>query len=69
MVGLFDYLKHQHKIAAKDVLEIIDAYPEFIMQNRRDLLRKKVDLIRSTSKQGPTFIKVLIKRHPDLFLK
>jgi hypothetical protein len=44
-VGLFDMLRIQHKVKASDVVEIIDAFPEFVLQNRKDLLRKKIDLI------------------------
>lgn len=69
MVGLFDYLKQQHNIGASEVLEILEEYPEFIMQNRRDLLRKKIELIKTYSKQSETFIRTVIRRHPDLFLK
>jgi len=36
--GFFDYLKIQHGIKASKVIEILDTYPEFVMQNRRDLL-------------------------------
>jgi len=43
--GLFDLLKKQHKIKASDVVEIIDAYPEFVLQNKKDLLRRKIELI------------------------
>jgi hypothetical protein len=30
-VGLFDLLKKNHNIKASDVVEIIDAYPEFVL--------------------------------------
>lgn len=69
-VGLFDLLKKNHNIKASDVVEIIDAYPEFVLQNRKDLIRKKIDLIRKANKNmSDVFVKALIKRHPDLFLK
>ena len=69
-VGLFDLLKKQHNIKASDVVEIIDAYPEFALQNKKDLMRRKIELILKHSKGlNDTFIKSLIKRHPELFLK
>jgi hypothetical protein len=69
-VGLFDLLKKNHNIKASEVVEIIDSYPEFILQNRKDLIRKKIELIRKADKNiSDVFIKALIKRHPDLFLK
>lgn len=69
-MGLFDLLKRQHKIKGSDVVEIIDAFPEFVFQNKKDLIRRKIDLIEKNSKGlNDTFIKSLIKRHPDLFLK
>lgn len=45
MTGLFDYLKMHHNIKASFVVKLLDTYPEFILQNRRDLIRKKVNLI------------------------
>jgi hypothetical protein len=70
MVGLFDLLRKDLGIKATDVVQIIDAYPEFVLQNRKDLLRKKVALIRKGNKNlSDTFIRNLLKRHPDLFLK
>ena len=70
LVGLFDLLRKDLGIKATDVVHIIDAYPEFVLQNRKDLLRKKVALIRKGNKNlSDTFIRNLLKRHPDLFLK
>lgn len=70
LVGLFDLLRKDLGIKATDVVHIIDAYPEFVLQNRKDLLRKKVALIRKSNKNlSDTFIRNLVKRHPDLFLK
>lgn len=69
-VGLFDLLKKQHKIKASEVVEIIEAYPEFVLQNKKDLLRRKIDLIQRNMKgTNDTLIRSVIKRHPDLFLK
>ncbi len=69
-VGLFDLLRINHGIKASEVVEIIDAFPEFVLQNRKDLLRKKIELIQKNTKNlSNTYIKALIKRHPDLLLK
>jgi hypothetical protein len=70
MTGLFDYLKMHHNIKASFVVKLLDTYPEFVLQNRRDLIRKKVDLILQYSPhRSEGYIRNLIKRHPDLFLK
>ncbi|CDW81088.1 UNKNOWN [Stylonychia lemnae] len=66
---LFDYCRKELDIPAKDVVEIIDAFPEFIFQNKRNLLQKKVELIQKHSKCSVIYLRTLIKRHPDLFLK
>lgn len=69
-VGLFDLLRLNHGIKAGEVVQIIDAFPEFVLQNRKDLLRKKIELIQKNTKNlSNTYIKALIKRHPDLLLK
>jgi hypothetical protein len=44
-VGLFDILRINHKIKAAEVVEIIDKFPEFVYQNKKDLIRRKVELI------------------------
>lgn len=49
MVGFFDYMKRQHNIKAEKVIVLLKQYPEFIMQNRKDLLAKKIDLINKNS--------------------
>lgn len=69
-VGLFDFLKQRHNIKGSEVVQIIDAFPEFVFQNKKDLLRKKIELIQTHSKNlSPNYIRHLIRRHPDLFLK
>lgn len=42
MTGLFDFLGRNHGIKASYVIKILDTYPEFIMQNRRNLFTKKM---------------------------
>lgn len=39
------------------------------MLNRRDMITKKVDLIKNNSNKTSTYMRNLIRRHPDLFLK
>jgi len=39
--GVFDTLKIQG-LSAKDVLSILDIYPEFALQNRQQMLLKKI---------------------------
>lgn len=69
-VGLFDLLRLNHQIKASDIVEMIDNFPEFAYQNKKDLIRRKVELIRKHQKTlSDTFIRQVIKRHPDLFLK
>lgn len=54
---------------ANEVVELLDNFSEFVYQNKKDLLRKKIDLIKNHSKLSETYIRTLIRRHPDLFLK
>jgi len=68
--SLFDFMKSKG-ISAKDTKNIIDAYPDFAMQYRRELIIKKSKLIESNSplKVDLKYMRQLLKRHPDLFLK
>jgi hypothetical protein len=68
-VGLFDYLRTEHRIKASEVVEILDNFPELVLQNKKDLIKRKVDLIQKQSKQTDTYVRNLLRRHPDLFLK
>lgn len=62
-------MKHQHDLKASEVIKILDQYPEMVLQNRRDLLKKKFDLVMNNSPaRSPIYIRSLFKRHPDLFL-
>jgi len=68
--GLFDYLKWKHNIGAREVISILDNYPEFALQNRQELIQKKFRLIhKSNPNLSPIFIRNLFRRHPDMFLK
>lgn len=72
LTGLFDYMKLSHKIKASEVIRILDTYPEFALQNRHasTLLLRKLRMIRRHSpSRNDTYIRNLIRRHPDLFLK
>lgn len=68
--SLFDFMKSKG-ICAKDTRKIIDAYPDFAMQYRRELIIKKSKLIEANSplKVDLRYMRQLLKRHPDLFLK
>lgn len=62
-------MKHHHDLKASSVIKLLDTFPELVMQNRRDLLRKKFDLITTNSPgRSDTYITNLFKRHPDMFL-
>jgi hypothetical protein len=67
--GLFNYLTKFHQIKASEVVEIVDTFPDFSLLNRRELIKKKCELIIQTSSKNETYMRNLIKRHPDLFLK
>ena len=67
-IGLFDSLKF-YGIKASEVVKIIDVLPEFALQNRRDLIRRKVEMIKKESGRDEIYIRNFIKRHPDILLK
>jgi hypothetical protein len=67
-IGLFDTLK-MYGIKATEVVKIIDILPEFALQNRRDLIRRKVELIKKESGRDDIYMRNFIKRHPDVLLK
>jgi hypothetical protein len=62
-------LKAVHKIKASEIVEIIDEFPEFAYQNKKQLILKKADLIQRVGKKNDTYIRNLIRRHPEIFLK
>lgn len=49
-IGLFDYLRSSWGIKAKEVVKIIDAYPEFSLLNKKELMRRKIELIQKFTK-------------------
>lgn len=44
-VGLFNYLKWHHEMKASTLVDMIDDYPELALQNRQDMIKKKIELI------------------------
>lgn len=67
-VGLYDTMR-LYGIKASEVTKILDILPEFALQNRRDLLRRKIDLIKRESGKDDIYIRNFIKRHPDVVMK
>lgn len=68
MSGLFDTLLH-YGIKGQETVEILDALPEFALQNRNDIVRRKIELIRKESGRSDIYIRNFIKRHPDIVMK
>ena len=66
--GLFDTCS-QWGLNPQDVIKILDVCPEFALQNKKDLLGKKVRYIQRESGRDLTYIRNLIKRHPDIVMK
>ena len=67
-VGLFDTLL-MYGIKGQETVHIIDQLPEFVLQNRNDLLHKKIELIKKESNRDDIYMRNFIKRHPDIVLK
>lgn len=69
--ALFDFLKKKTNLKASEVVKIFDTYPKFALQYRRELIIKKIKFIEECSpeKIDTVYLRQLIKRHPDLFLK
>ena len=66
--GLYESLKY-YGLKSKDINPIFDELPEFALQNRKDLLNKKIQLIQEVSGRDNTYIRNFIKRHPDIVMK
>lgn len=49
-VGFFDYIKSVYGMPAKDVVKILDDFPELALQNRRHLIVNKTELIKDHMK-------------------
>ena len=68
LYGLFETLKYWG-LTGQDVVRILNDCPEFALQNRKDLLNKKIKLIQLVSGKENTYIRNFIKRHPDIIMK
>jgi len=66
--GMYESLKY-YGLNSKDVNKILDDLPEFALQNRKDLLNKKIKLIQEVSGRDNTYIRNFIRRHPDIVIK
>lgn len=66
--GLFETLRY-YGLTPQHVIKILDLCPEFALQNRKDLLKKKINRIQSESGRDSTYIRNLVKRHPDIVMK
>jgi hypothetical protein len=57
-------------VKASKVVELIDIYPEFALQNRQDMITRKFELIKTTNPNlSSIYLRNLFRRHPDMFLK
>ena len=56
-------------VKASYVVKIIDMLPEFALQNRKNLIQKKIEMIKRESGRDEIYIRNFIKRHPDILLK
>ena len=66
--GIFDTLKVQG-IKASEVLDIMDDYPKFALQNRQNMLLKKISFITEECGRNHIYMRNFIKRHPDIVMK
>ena len=55
--------------SAREVIAILDILPEFALQNRKDMLKKKYQLIQQVSGRDDIYMRNFIKRHPDIIIK
>lgn len=69
LVGLFDTLRNNYNMDAKSVKACIISCPEFALQNRQDLIRRKAELIMKESGRHQIYMRNFIKRHPDIILR
>ena len=59
----------QRGVRNKRMLNILDDLPAFSIQNRSNLLQKKIEIIQKKSQRDDKYIQYLISRHPDLLMK
>ena len=56
-------------IKAAEVKKILHLLPTFALQNRKDMIRRKIELIAYQSGRDKIYIRNFVKRHPDIMLK
>jgi hypothetical protein len=62
-------LKQNIDLSATRVIKILDIFPEMVLQNRRNHLKNKFDLImKEQPARQRVYMRNLFTRHPDLFL-
>lgn len=55
---------------ASTLVGMIDDYPELALQNRQDMIKKKIELIQEYNPNlTKIYVRNLVRRHPDMFLK
>lgn len=52
----------------KDIMKILKAYPDILISNRQNLIKKKIDLFKEL-KMSNYMIKFFIKEYPFSLLK
>ena len=62
-------MKRRWAIPAREVAQIIDKYPEFAFLNKGQLIMKKMDYIMKVTKKNVTYLRNIIRRHPDILIK
>ena len=68
LIGVFEQLRLMG-INAKQTRQILTTLPEFALQNRKDLLRTKVNMIQRESGRDDIYMRNFVKRHPDIVMK
>ena len=66
---MFYIVKKALNVKATDFKDIVVQYPEFLLQQRKHILKEKIVLIRKHTKVSDHYFKDLFLRHPELFLK
>jgi hypothetical protein len=67
-VGLFDTLRY-YGITSKDVKKILSLLPTFALQNRKDMIRLKIEVLAYQSGRDRIYMRNFVKRHPDIMIK
>ena len=56
-------------VGAKQTRTLLCEIPEFVLQNRGDLLRLKIDIIERESGRDHIYMRNFVRRHPDIVMK